>query len=103
MAMTRPGGQPFGTMKTRPTTSERTMNLPVPELEPRAITLEEYFELTPEKLELLSGYLIDGPDEIESRRRLLSLLLVNTGLTETVRLAPRLMWVHALERAYGMG
>jgi predicted nucleic acid-binding protein len=46
-------------------------NFPVPGLEPRAVTLDEYFEHTPEKLELIDGYLIDEPGEPERRLRLL--------------------------------
>ncbi len=42
--------------------TEANENLPVPDLDPRPITLEENLALTPEKLELVSGYLIDGPN-----------------------------------------
>jgi hypothetical protein len=75
--------------------------LPVPDLEPRPITLDEYMELTPEKLELLSGYLIDEPDTPDPRLRLLSALMVNTGLVELVKMAPRERWLEALALAYG--
>ena len=74
----------------------------MPGLAPRAITLQEYFENTPEKLEVIDGYLIAGPDEPAPRRRLLALLLANTGLADTVRLAPRASWLDALARAYDM-
>ena len=74
---------------------------PVPDLEPRAITFEQYFDLTPEKLELVEGYLIDGPDYGERRRNLLLLLLVNEGLLQAVRLAPPERWRAALREVYG--
>lgn len=74
---------------------------PVPDLEPRRITLEQYLALTPEKLELFGGYLIGGPDWPEERRNLLSLLLVNEGLLEAVRLAPPERWRAALRQVYG--
>jgi len=77
------------------------LELPLPELEPRPITLDQYMEFTPEKLELISGFLIDAPERPLWRRQLLALLLVNTGLVETVKLAPRDRWLEALERAYG--
>lgn len=74
---------------------------PSPDLEPRPITIEEYYALTPEKLELLEGYLISGPDYPEERRDLLLLLLVNEGLLQAVRLAPPERWRAALRQVYG--
>jgi hypothetical protein len=74
---------------------------PTPDLERRPITLEEYLALTPEKLELLGGYLISGPDYPEERRNLLLLLLVNEGLLQAVRLAPPERWRAALRQVYG--
>ena len=56
----------------------------VPHLEPRRITIDEYQAHTPEKLELIEGFLLYDQDE---RRRLLALLLVNVGLLEAVRAA----------------
>lgn len=81
--------------------NEERDELPLPGLEPRPITLDEYHAFTPEKLELLSGYLIAPPDWPEERRRLLALLLANMGLVEAVKLAPEARWRQALERAYG--
>lgn len=75
-------------------------DLPVPDLEPRKITIDEYYEHTPEKLELLEGYLCDFPGPSERRLGLLALLLVNVGLTEAVKLAPEEKWREALERAF---
>ena len=77
---------------------------PVPDLEPRRITLAEYQAFTPEKLELLGGYLIappEYPEYAEQRRDLLALLLVNEGLLQAVRLAPPERWRAALRQVYG--
>lgn len=74
--------------------------LPVPHLEPRTIDVQEFRTNTPEKFELLGGYLFDTAEHPDSRRRLLALLLVNVGLLEVVRLAPQESWLEALERAY---
>ena len=79
---------------------EEERRLPHPGLDPRPITLDEYRTFTPEKLELLSGYLIAPPNWPEERRRLLALLLTNMGLVEAVKLAPEARWRQALERAY---
>ena len=49
--------------------------LPMPDLEPRPITLEEYHAHAPEKFELLGGYLFRPADDADARRRLLGLLL----------------------------
>lgn len=75
--------------------------LPVPGLDARPITLDEYQELTPEKLELFAGHLIAPAEEPGERRRLLALLLANMGLVEAVKLAPESHWRDALHRAYG--
>jgi hypothetical protein len=81
--------------------AERPIDPPRPDLEPRPITLEQYLALTPEKLELIEGYLIDGPAYAEQRRNLLRLLLVNEGLLQAVRLAPPERWQAALRQVYG--
>jgi hypothetical protein len=81
----------------RESAMDQAGELPIPDLEGRAINVEEYRVNTPEKLELLYGYLIDGPGPSDSRRRLLALLLVNEGLREAVRLAPEDRWREALE------
>ena len=75
--------------------------LPIPDLEPRPITLEEYHAHAPEKFELLRGYLFSPADDPDARRRLLGLLLVNLGLLEAVTLAPEERWREALQRVYG--
>lgn len=74
--------------------------LPIPDLEARAIDVEQFRAYTPEKFELLDGYLFDTHEHAESRRRLLQLLLVNVGLLDAVRLAPEQRWREALELVY---
>ncbi|MBI4513846.1 MAG: hypothetical protein HY702_07020 [Gemmatimonadetes bacterium] len=81
--------------------NKRREDLPIPDLDPRPITLKEYSAHTPEKLELLSGYLIDPPGRSQARRSLLALLLVNAGLLEAVKLAPEDRWREALDGVYG--
>ena len=82
---------------------ERAGELLIPDLEAGAINVEEYRANTPEKLELLGGYLCDSAEHPETRQRLLNLLLVNVGLLEAVRLAPQDRWREALARIYGSG
>ena len=81
--------------------TEANTELPEPGLEPEPITFAQYHALTPEKLELLSGYLIAPPGSADERLRLLALLLVNVGLIEAVKLAPEARWREALDRAHG--
>ncbi len=76
-------------------------NLPVPDLEGRAVTAEEYHAHTPEKLELIEGRLIDWDESLDRRRPFLSLLLANIGLVEAVKLAPEERWREALRRVHG--
>ena len=64
------------------------------------ITIEQYIRFTPEKLELVSGYLIDGPEASNAREELLALLLANVGLVTAVTLAAREEWIEALESSY---
>ncbi len=80
--------------------SEAAGELPRADLEPRPITLDEYHAYTPEKFEVWEGYLFEGPEYPEMRRRLLALLLANVGLLEAVTLAPEAKWREALQRAY---
>ncbi len=74
---------------------------PVPGLDGRPIRMAEYDAFTPEKLELWQGYLIMPPEYTDERRDLLTLLLVNEGVREAVRLAPPDVWRTALEEVYG--
>ena len=76
---------------------------PVPDLEGRRLTSEEYYALTPERLELLEGYLCGGADDHKSRLDLLRALAINEGLLRLVRLAPPDSWREALRRTYGLG
>lgn len=85
----------YGSLKMR-TPSQ----LPIPDLEGRPINVEDFRANTPEKLELLDGYLFDTPEHAESRRQFLGLLLVNVGLLEAVRLVPEERWREALRRVY---
>jgi hypothetical protein len=73
----------------------------VPGLEPQRINLEQYMALTPEKLELIEGYLIAPPDWRDERQDLLLLLLTNEGLEAAVRLAPAERWREAIRKVYG--
>ena len=81
--------------------AEPAVERPIPDLKGRPITMDQYDALTPEKLELWEGYLIDPPEYPEERRNLLSLLLVNEGLLQAVRLAPPERWRAALSQVYG--
>lgn len=81
--------------------AETSSKLPIPDLEPRRITVDEYHEYGPEKLELWDGHLFDLGGSLEKRRRFLALLLVNVGLLEAVKLAPKKRWREALDRVYG--
>ena len=66
--------------------TELSRELPIPNLEARPITGEQYHAHTPEKFELCGGYLFHAADDPDARRRLLGLFLVNVGLLEVVRL-----------------
>jgi len=77
------------------------VSTPIPDLEARPITMQEYHEYAPEKFELLGGYLFLPGEYPEPRVKLLRLLLANVGLLEAVRLAPEQQWRTALERVYG--
>ena len=73
---------------------------PTPGLEPAPITLDHYIYLTPEKLELVQGSLVEGPNDHIWRERLLALLLTNEGLLRAVQLAPESAWREALKQVY---
>ena len=74
---------------------------PLPAPDPAPIDVELYTRFTPSKLELVEGYLIDGPDHPEARLKLLALLLRNVGLRATLRLAPREVWQQAMREEWG--
>ena len=42
-------------------------SVPAPDLEGRRLTREEYDALTPERLELLDGFLCGGPEDHKDR------------------------------------
>lgn len=73
--------------------------LPMPALDGNPLTLEEYQTLTPERVELLEGYLLGTAEDHEPRLRLMAALLKNEGLLNVVRLAPRRLWEEALKRS----
>ena len=75
--------------------------LPNPGLVGQAIDVEQFRAHTPEKFELIGGFLFDDAEHPENRLRLLSVLLVNVGLVEAVRQAPEALWREALDRVYG--
>ncbi|MFN3476202.1 MAG: Uma2 family endonuclease [Candidatus Methylomirabilales bacterium] len=77
--------------------------LPVPDIEPAPIGLEQFLEFVPEKFELVDGYLFDGAHEHARRMRLLALLLTNEGLARVLQLAPEEKWREALHRVFGKG
>lgn len=68
----------------------------VPDLQPRAIDYETYREAVPEKLELIGGFLISGPEYPDPREKLLRALLINVGLERAVKLVPKEKWEAAL-------
>ena len=78
-----------------------TVELPEPHWWPEPITPEQYAAFTPEKLELIDGYLTAGPEPNEARLRLLALLLTNCGLEDAVTLASPEHWREAMDRSYG--
>ena len=80
--------------------NQTRVDLPPPDLEPCEITLEQYHAYAPEKFELLGGYLFLPAEYPEPRQELLKLLLVNVGLREAVRMAPKALRQEALERVY---
>ena len=74
---------------------------PVPDLEGRRLTSDEYYSLIPERLELLEGYVCSGAEDHRPRLDLLRALMLNEGLLSVVRLAPPDRWRQALRQAYG--
>src|SRR2546428_13292695 len=81
------------------TPPDPSVSVPIPDLEARAITMQEYSGYAPEKFELIAGYLFLPGAYPELRLKLLRLLLVNGGLGEAVGLAPVQPSRAGLERA----
>ncbi|HUG40143.1 MAG TPA: hypothetical protein VMM12_06650 [Longimicrobiales bacterium] len=77
------------------------VRLPEPRPWPEPITLEEYSAFAPEKLDLVDGYLIDGPEEPERRIQLLALLLRNCGLEAAMFLSHKDDCREAVDRGLG--
>ena len=75
--------------------------LPEPGVAPASITLEQYQQFTPQKFELVSGYLFDGPIRHQERINLLALLMTNEGLTRVLLLAPEEKWRAAMKQLFG--
>lgn len=77
--------------------------VPVPEPYPwgRPITLEEYEAFVPDRLDLVEGYLIDGPGAPERRLALLALLVANCGLEAAIFAAHRDYLREAVEATHG--
>jgi hypothetical protein len=83
--------------------SVNPIQLPEPDVTPAPITFEQYQKFTPEKLELVSGYLIDGPVNHQERINLLALLMTNEGLARVLLLAPEDKWRKAMQQIFGKG
>lgn len=70
-------------------------SLPQPQLERAGITSEQYFEFTPEKLELSDGYLgYGGQDQLGFHLA----VLTNMGLLSAIRHTGLSLWLEALDR-----
>ncbi|AFZ60981.1 hypothetical protein H6G54_28535 [Anabaena cylindrica FACHB-243] len=69
-------------------------SLPQPKLEPSGITSDQYFEFTPEKLEMSNGYLgYGGQDNLGFHLA----VLTNMGLLTAIRNTNLSLWVEALD------
>jgi|SRR5688572_22000486 len=73
---------------------------PTPRRGPQPITLEQFQEFTPEKFELVGGYLFAGKDSPEARVDLLRILLTNCGLTAAAMMCDKDDWRAAGEAAF---
>lgn len=65
-------------------------------LEPQNITIRQYYECTPEKIELIDGILCGDKD---IARKLLSLLIVNFGVQEVVNMIPKELIEQAISKS----
>ncbi|WP_341532221.1 hypothetical protein WKK05_41130 (plasmid) [Nostoc sp. UHCC 0302] len=69
-------------------------SLPQPQLESAGITSEQYFEFTPEKLELSDGYLgYGGQDQLGFHLA----VLTNMGLLSAIQHTGLSLWLEALD------
>jgi hypothetical protein len=76
-----------------------SVDLPSPRPWPEPITGEQFERYTPEKFELVQGYLFDGPESEEQRLHLLALLLTNCGLEAAAMMCDADDWREAADRA----
>lgn len=79
---------------------DSTPELPRPRWWPEPITLEQFIEYTPEKFELVGGYLFDDKDAPQARLQLLHILLTNCGLEAAAMLCRKDDWREAAERVF---
>ncbi len=68
--------------------------LPKPQLKPTPITSDQYFEYTPEKLELWQGFYNYGGQDFTG---FYLAVLANMGLQKAVRHVPLSLWVEAIQ------
>ncbi len=71
-----------------------TPPLPQPQLDRAPITLDQYHEYTPEKLELLSGFYGYSGQEIKGFHLA---MLTNMGLRKAVSHLPMSKWLNAIQ------
>ena len=81
--------------------SAKPVQLPEPDLMPAPIADEQYQKFTPQKFELVGGYLFDGPVSHQERVNLLALLMTNEGLARVLLLAPEAKWRAAMKQIFG--
>lgn len=77
-----------------------TPEKPTPRWWAEPITAEQYQEYTPEKFELVDGYLFDGKESPERRLKLLRILLTNCGLEAAAMMCSKEDWREAAEHAF---
>jgi hypothetical protein len=75
-------------------TAENEPQVPVPDVSPRRLTLDEYLDFTPEKIELIDGDLAPQKEMSD----LLASLLTNVGLEKALSFAPLEKWEAALAK-----
>lgn len=75
--------------------------LPEPNVTPAPISDEQFAQFTPKKIELVGGYLFDGPINHKERIDLLALLMTNEGLMRVLLLAPEAKWRAAMKQLFG--
>jgi hypothetical protein len=80
--------------------TDPTPKQPTPSCWPEPITLAQFQEYTPEKFELVDGYLFGGKDDNEARLKLLRILLINCGLDAAAGVCRMEDWREAGEHAF---